>query len=121
MVAPWSGTKGQTSVRTEARMSAAVALHVDPLGGDLDRPEGGFEHRVRGPTKVMTVRWVSAPGSTSSRLTPVVDEIAVAIASIVARLRPSEKLGTHSMSGVMAGSVRPGSAQGKAGAEASAC
>ena len=33
--------------RAEARMGAPMALHVDPLGGDRDRPVGRFGDRVR--------------------------------------------------------------------------
>jgi len=50
------------------------------------------------PTNVYTVRLVSAPGSTSSRLAPPTPLMASAMASITARFRPSEKLGTHSTS-----------------------
>ena len=50
------------------------------------------------PTNVYTVRFVSAPGSTSSRRTPLTPEIARAIASITDLSRPSEKFGTHSTS-----------------------
>ena len=48
------------------------------------------------PTKVTTVRLVSAPGSTSSRRTPATASMASVIWRIFARSRPSEKLGTHS-------------------------
>ncbi len=44
------------------------------------------------------MRFVDAPGSTSSRVHPAVARIASAIASITARSRPSEKFGTHSTS-----------------------
>src|SRR5881396_3145655 len=50
------------------------------------------------PTKVTTVRFVLAPGSTSSRETPSADSIAAVICRMTSRSRPSEKLGTHSMS-----------------------
>src|SRR6266853_4363896 len=50
------------------------------------------------PTKFTTVRLVLAPGSTSSRETPSADSIAAVICRMISRSRPSEKLGTHSIS-----------------------
>src|SRR6266496_3293222 len=50
------------------------------------------------PTKVTTVRFVLAPGSTSSNETPSTDSIASVICRITFWSRPSEKFGTHSMS-----------------------
>src|SRR5215510_1599610 len=50
------------------------------------------------PTKVTTVRFVLAPGSTSSNETPSTDSIASVICRITLWSRPSEKFGTHSMS-----------------------
>jgi hypothetical protein len=47
---------------------------------------------------VTTVRFVAAPGSTSSSIAPGVSEITPVIVSMTARSRPSLKLGTHSMS-----------------------
>src|SRR6266403_361596 len=54
------------------------------------------------PTKVTTVRLVVAPGSTSSNDTPSTDAIASVICRIMSGSRPSEKLGTHSISFCMA-------------------
>ena len=48
------------------------------------------------PTKVTTLRLVSAPESTSMSFTPDTDSMASVIWRILARSRPSEKLGTHS-------------------------
>ena len=59
------------------------------------------------PTKVTTVRFVDAPGSTSSSEQPGVARIASAIASMTARSRPSEKFGTHSMIFAIARSFPP--------------
>ncbi len=50
------------------------------------------------PTKVTTVRFVVAPGSTSSSETPSVDLIASLICLMMFSSRPSEKFGTHSIS-----------------------
>src|SRR5437762_13307108 len=49
------------------------------------------------PTKVTTVRFVLAPGSTSSNETPSTDSIASVICRITPKSRPSEKFGTHSI------------------------
>src|SRR3972149_1300792 len=51
------------------------------------------------PTKVITVRLVDTPGSTSSRVTPSTEVMAAAMASMTLRSLPSEKFGTHSTSG----------------------
>jgi len=50
------------------------------------------------PTKVITVRLVSAPGSTSSSSTPGTAAMASVTALIFAASRPSEMFGTHSTS-----------------------
>ena len=49
------------------------------------------------PTKVTTVRFVASPGSTSKSLTPLAASITSVICLITSALRPSEKLGTHSI------------------------
>ena len=55
------------------------------------------------PAIVTTVRFVAAPGSTSSRRTPSTVSTWAVIWSMTARSRPSEKLGTHSMMRCMTG------------------
>ena len=50
------------------------------------------------PTKVTTVLFVSEPISTSFRLMPSTDFMADVISLIFFSSRPSEKLGTHSIS-----------------------
>ena len=67
------------------------------------------------PTKVTTVRLVARPGSTSSRVTSSTDSMASVIRRMTAGSRPSEKLGTHSSSGLAA--MSPGYRPGPAGAE----
>ena len=49
------------------------------------------------PTKVTTVRFVAAPGSTSRSFMPSTDSITSVIYLMTAISRPSLKLGTHSI------------------------
>src|SRR5215212_852925 len=51
-----------------------------------------------GPTKVKTVRWWSASECVSSKRTSATPRTASSSAAMVARSRPSLKLGTHSTS-----------------------
>ncbi len=95
MVTPSTGTKGQTSVAPMRgwapvwpAMSMSWAARAMPAKAARSTASGD-------PTKVTTVRLVSAPGSTLSRVTPAASMASV-ICLILARSRPSEKFGTHS-------------------------
>jgi len=70
-----------------------MLTHIDDLGSHGNRLKRRFHHRFRGPDKRTTVRFVSAPGSTSSRLTPEMRSTASVICLIFERSRPSEKFG----------------------------
>ena len=52
-------------------MRALVFAHVDEFGRFLNSPKRRFNHGSGSPTNVTTVRFVVAPGSTSSREHPV--------------------------------------------------
>jgi len=98
IVTPETGTSGQTSVAPIrgwapwcVRMSISSAAFAIPANAPSTTASGS-------PTNVTTVRFVVAPGSTSSSLTPSTRAIAAVIASITARSRPSLKFGTHSSS-----------------------
>ena len=108
IVTPATGTNGQTSV--------APMRGCSPWCLDMSMSSPAFLIRRKaastmvsgGPTKVITVRWVELPGSTSNRRTPSTVSTTAAMASILARSRPSLMLGTHSMSRlVMVADLRP--------------
>jgi len=98
IVTPETGTSGQTSVAPIrgcapwcARMSINSAALAIPANAPSTTASGA-------PTNVTTVRFVVAPGSTFSSFTPSSRAMALVIASITARSRPSLKFGTHSIS-----------------------
>ncbi len=98
MVTPATGTRGQTSsapMRGWAPWCLDMSMSSAPA---LAARKAASPTASSVPTNVNTVRFVSAPGSTSSRRTPFTPEIARAIASITDLSRPSEKFGTHSTS-----------------------
>src|SRR5947208_1111145 len=73
------------------RMSISSAAFLIPRNAASTAASGS-------PTKVTTVRFVLAPGSTSSNETPSTDSIALVICRITFWSRPSENFGTHSIS-----------------------
>ena len=98
MVTPETGTIGQTS-SAPMRGCAPWCFDMSMSALAATAPWNAASATASGaPTKVYTVRFVSAPGSTSRRRTPLTPEIARAIASTTDLSRPSEKFGTHSTS-----------------------
>ena len=98
IVAPETGTSGQTSsAPMRGWAPRCFDMSISSLAATAPRNAASLTPSSA-PTNVYTVRFVSAPGSTSSRRTPLTPEIARAIASITALSRPSEKFGTHSTS-----------------------
>ena len=103
IVTPSRGTNGHTSV-APMRGCAPVCRRMSMTSAARLMARNAASATAAGePTKVTTVRLVSAPGSTSSSRTPAVDSITCVIASILSRSRPSEKFGTHSTSWAMSG------------------
>ena len=97
IVMPATGMSGQTShapIRGCAplcrRMSITSVARLTPATAASITASGS-------PTKVTTVRFVASPGSTSSNLTPFTASMASVICFTASMLRPSEKLGTHSI------------------------
>jgi len=103
MLTPRTGTNGTTSVLPcrgcapwWRRMSMSSPARFTTRNAASATPSGG-------PMKVITVRFVSAPGATSSRRTPSTSSITAVTASMTPRSRPSLMFGTHSTSWFMVG------------------
>src|SRR6266404_295224 len=93
-----TGMNGQTSV-APMRGCAPLCLRISMSSAAFFIPRQAASITASGlPTNVTTVRFVLAPGSTSSNETPSTDSIASVICRITFWSRPSEKFGTHSMS-----------------------
>ena len=106
MVTPSTGTKGQTSVAPMRGCAPACRLMSMTCAARAMARNAASSTAAGLPTKVTTVRWVSTPGSTLSSVTPETASMASVICLILARSRPSEKLGTHSTIGVgMGGTI----------------
>src|SRR5438132_4208314 len=93
-----TGMNGQTSV-APMRGCAPLCLRMSiSSAAFLIARNAASTAASRFPTNVTTVRFVLAPGSTSSNETPPVDLMASVICRIIPSSRPSEKFGTHSTS-----------------------
>src|SRR2546421_42756 len=93
-----TGMNGQTSV-APIRGCAPLCLRMSINSAAFLIPRNAASTAASGfPTKVTTVRFVVAPGSTSSNETPSIDLIAPVICRMILSSRPSEKFGTHSIS-----------------------
>src|SRR5262245_55344263 len=98
IVAPSTGTNGQTSVAPIRGCSPrCLAMSMSDAAFLIARNDASST-ASGGPIRVITVRLVAAPGSTSRSMAPGVPPISAAIASMTARSRPSLKFGTHSIS-----------------------
>ena len=98
-VMPATGTKGHTSVAPMRGCSPLWLRMSISSAAFLTNRKAASITASGSPTKVITVRLVVAPGSTSNRRTPSTVSATRAMASILALSRPSEMLGTHSISG----------------------
>src|SRR5206468_11415521 len=97
-IPPLTGINGQTSVPPLpgcAPLSLPMSINSVAI---LIARNAAATAASGSPTKVTTVRFVLAPGSTSSNDTPSTDSIASVICRITFCSRPSEKFGTHSIS-----------------------
>src|SRR5436190_6921009 len=93
-----TGMNGQTSV-APMRGCAPLCLRISMSSAAFSIARNAAFTAASGfPTNVTTVRFVLAPGSTSSSETPSTDLIASVICRITSTSRPSEKFGTHSIS-----------------------
>ena len=81
-------------------MFSLVFPHVDQVGRFGDGWNAASTTAAGVPTRVITVRLVAWPGSTSNKRVPSTEPKAAEILSMIGCLRPSEKLGTHSINGV---------------------
>src|SRR5689334_10978055 len=113
MVMPLIGTSGHTSVAPKRGCSPEWLRMSISSCAFFTRRNAASHTGPGSPTKVITVRLVAFPGSTSSTRTPSTEAAAATMASILARSRPSLMLGTHSMICGMAESYRSMGAQRK--------
>ena len=94
---PLTGINGSTSVapmRGWAPWCCLMSISSPAFLTDLN---AASTTASGGPTKVITVRLVASPESTLSKATSGVPDISAAIWLITSALRPSLKLGTHSI------------------------
>ena len=96
------GTKGQTSVAPIRGCSPECLLMSMSSDAFLMAKKAASITSSGVPTKVTTVLLVAFPGSTLSSFTPSTLSISSVICLITSILQPSEKLGTHSISCLMA-------------------
>src|SRR5690606_5178853 len=94
------GTSGHTSVAPKRGCSPWWARMSISSWAFFTRRKAASHTGPGSPTKVITVRLVAFPGSTSSRRTPSTVSTTAAMASIFSRSRPSLMLGTHSIIGM---------------------
>ena len=101
MSMPATGTSGQTSVAPMRGCSPLCCRMSMRAAASWIARKAASTTSAGAPTKVITVRLVSRPGSTSRSVTPSVLETRSAIARMTSSSRPSLKFGTHSMSGAL--------------------
>ncbi len=102
MVAPDTGTNGQTSVAPKRACSPSCTDMSISSAAFCTARNAASATGSGSPMKVTTVRLVLSPGSTSSSSTPCTASTASVISLMTDMSRPSEKLGTHSMTFFMA-------------------
>ena len=96
-VMPDTGIKGHTS-QAPIRGCAPLCWRMSISSVARLIAATAASHTASGsPTKVTTVRFVASPGSTSKSFTPLAASITSVICLMTSALRPSEKLGTHSI------------------------